>query len=167
MTEENKTCIIPPHLHACKISEKIKNNNMFKELMKLCIQTLENSDALPIYLPIWYSDVRGRFSIKEKYPNCVIKMVITELNKAGYHIIEESISDGTDMTPYIVINTDLSLNTQLTQISSIVQPISPQPLLTKVPSTLVLGTLQTLGARSISQPNICQPMSPMANITNL
>lgn len=102
----SNTTTIPPHLHASKVSERINNNLKFKEFMKICIQALENCEVMPIVLPAWFKAVRGRFEVSEKYPGTVIRMVIVELNKAGYHALFEEISNDGISTPepYIVIN---------------------------------------------------------------
>jgi hypothetical protein len=119
---------IPPHLHASKISDRINVNLKFKELMKICIQALENCETLPIVLPAWFRDLRGRFEVSEKYPGTVIRMVINELNKAGYHAsIEEGSIDAVSMPkPYIIINIE-----------------TPQPVITQ-PTTLIMPSTPSM-----------------------
>lgn len=104
---EEYTCI-PAHLHASRIYEKININKQFKELMKVCIETLENCETFPCYMPAWFKKVHSRFEIREKYPSAVIRMIIGELNKAGYIATFEELKteSGGIMQPCIIINVE-------------------------------------------------------------
>lgn len=117
-------CLIPPHLHASRIIEKINTNQRFKQLLSLCINMLENCESLPLAIPLSYINTHGRFEVVERYSSLIIESISNELRKAGYMV---NMDGGVPDKLYLVISIE-SAGTPTNRLSpqvSMVRSINP------------------------------------------